>query len=368
MSTASQRITLVAGGTGGHVFPALAIAAELRARQFEVQWIGSEQGMEARLVPQHQIPIDYIKISGLRGKGFRKLLTAPFDILRAIYQAVQILRKQRPQVVVGMGGFVTGPTGIAARLLGIPLVIHEQNAIAGLTNRWLAKIATTVLESFPNTFAESYRPIHTGNPIRAAIQHLAQHNREFPAFTAQRPFHLFVLGGSLGAQALNDIVPQALQKLSQQLGTELHLNVLHQTGEKHSAVMQTRYENQAFSSTVSAFIDDMAAAYQWADLIICRAGASTLAEITQAALPSILVPFPFAVDDHQTANARYLSEQGAAILYPQATLTVDALANQLLQFYQHPETLRTFSDNARRCAKPEALNNAVAAIIALSKS
>lgn len=340
-------ILLMAGGTGGHVFPALAIAEALRAQGVPISWLGTQRGLEARIVPAAGIDLHYISISGLRGKGGIRLAMAPFTLVRAIWQSLRILRVLRPTAVVGMGGFVTGPGGIAARLLGIPLLIHEQNAMAGLTNRWLARLATEVMEAFPNTFPPSCQAHHTGNPLRAGIMALPSSR------TLHHPLHILVVGGSLGAQALNEIVPQALQQVQGQI------EVWHQTGEAHLEKMQQAYCQAPFQAKVEAFIDNMANAYQWADLVICRAGALTVSELAQAGLASILVPYPHACDDHQTKNAQFLAQKGAAQLLSQAKLSVENLTNLINEFLAHPMRLHAMSVAAQQCALPTALQNIV---------
>lgn len=340
---------IMAGGTGGHVFPALAIAEALRARNIAVHWLGTEKGLEARVVSQANFAIHYIKISGLRGKGRLQLLLAPFKIIQATWQAIKVLRQVRPTVVIGLGGFVTGPGGIAAWLLRIPLLIHEQNAVAGLTNRWLARIATQVLEAFPQTFAAHYHAHHTGNPLRANI--MAVHRDQRP----KDKLHILVFGGSLGAKALNEVVPAALLQLKNKIA------VKHQVGELHIDAMQQAYANANFETQVIAFIEDMAAAYQWADLVICRAGALTVSELAQVGIASILIPYPHAVDDHQTHNARFLSEQNAAILVPQATLTVEKLTNMINEL--QPTQLATMALAAKNTAKPLALQQILELIL-----
>jgi len=343
----------MAGGTGGHVFPALAIAEALRAQQITVHWLGTEKGLEARVVPQANFAIHYIKINGLRGKGRLQLLTAPYKIIKAIWQAIKILRQIRPTVVVGLGGFVTGPGGIAAWLLRIPLIIHEQNAMMGLTNRWLAHIATKVLEAFPNTFPPHYHAVHVGNPLRANI--MAVHRDQQPKDKRQ----ILVFGGSLGAKALNEIVPATLLKINKPI------TVIHQVGELHIDAMQQTYAHATFEAQVIAFIEDMAAAYQWADLVICRAGALTISELAQVGVASILIPFPHAVDDHQTHNARFLSDENAAILLPQSELTIEKLTNIINELLDNPTLLVTMAMAAKNKAKPLALQQIVTAILSV---
>lgn len=353
ITSTNHPIVLMAGGTGGHVFPALAIAEVLQEQGFTVSWLGTKKGLEARVVPAANIEIKYISIAGLRGKGILSLLTAPFKITLAIWQSVRILRALRPAAVVGMGGFVTGPGGVAAWLLRIPLLIHEQNAIAGLTNRWLARLATTIMEAFPNTFEKKFQAVHTGNPLRGNIMALSPPNPR----PNHEPLRILIVGGSLGAKALNEIVPVALRQVSGQI------EVWHQTGNAHIEAMHQAYDGAPFPAQVMAFIEDMAAAYAWADLVICRAGATTVTELAQAGVASLLVPFPYAVDDHQTSNGRFLSDNGAAILLPETELTVDKLAALITELRNNPTRLHSMSEAARHCATPDAGQKVVDLII-----
>lgn len=334
---------MVAGGTGGHVFPALAIAEALRNHGIPVYWLGTEQGLESQVVPKAGIDIHYLRISGVRGKKILTLLTAPIKVIMAIWQAVQILRQYRPALVIGMGGFVTGPAGIAAWLLRIPLVIHEQNAIAGLTNRWLARFAHQILEAFPNTFPARYRAIHTGNPLRANILALTA----LMPRPIHQPLHILVIGGSLGAKILNDTVPAAVSQLQEPV------EVWHQSGRQHFESMSGAYPT--CSARVVPFIEDMAAAYAWADVIICRAGALTISELAQAGVASILIPYIHAVDDHQTRNAEFLTANGAAVLLPQRELTPAKLAAILDELIHNPMRLQAMAIAAHHCAMPTAL-------------
>lgn len=345
MTENSKSVLLMAGGTGGHVFPALAIAEALQEKEIPVYWLGTRRGLEARVIPPTGIPIHYISISGLRGKGILSLLTAPFKILWAIWQAYRVLKTCQPTIVIGMGGFVTGPGGVAAWLSKIPLIIHEQNAIAGLTNQWLARFAQKVLEAFPDTFPEHYHAIYTGNPIRISIRTLA-HSHLKKIYV---PLRILIIGGSLGAKILNDIVPQALRQVHG------NIEVWHQTGELHIETMRQAYHQAPFKSRVDAFIEDMGMAYQWADLVICRAGALTVSELAQMGVPSILIPYPHAVDDHQTFNARFLADKGGAIFLPQTELTVEELAMLINQLIENPTQLQEMSQIAKSCATPLAV-------------
>jgi UDP-N-acetylglucosamine--N-acetylmuramyl-(pentapeptide) pyrophosphoryl-undecaprenol N-acetylglucosamine transferase len=318
-----QKVLIMAGGTGGHIFPGLAVAKLLREKEIEVQWLGTEKGLEARLVPEAGFQLHFITIAGLRGKGLKTLLFAPFNLVRAILQARKIIKKIKPDVVIGMGGFVSGPGGIASWLLRRPLIIHEQNAKAGLTNKYLAKIASKVLEGFPDTFIQRRKIITTGNPVRTEIALIP--SPESRSKEPNKPLHLLALGGSLGAAAINELLPRALAKLSV---NERPL-VYHQTGEKHAETTQHAYQAAGVEAVVTPFIANMGEAYTWADIVLCRAGASTIAELCAAGLASILIPYPYAVDDHQTANANYLVKHNAAVLIQQAVLTEETLVNVL---------------------------------------
>lgn len=350
--SARYTIVVMAGGTGGHVFPALAVAERLRELGHEVVWMGTRAGLEARVVPAHGFAVEWVAIGGLRGKGVMTLLLAPLRLLRALTQAFAILRRRRPQLVIGLGGFVTGPGGLAAWLLRRPLVIHEQNAIAGLTNRLLARLARRVLEAFPDTFPENARRRTVGNPVRAGIAMLPppaqrQSGRSGPA-------RLLVLGGSLGALALNRGVPQALALLPE----DLRPQVRHQAGRTLEEAKKA-YAAAGLDIEPEAFIDDMAAAYAWADLVVCRAGALTVAELAAAGLPALLVPFPHAVDDHQTANAQYLVSAGAALLIQERDLTPAVFADALQSLLSDRPKLQRMAEAARRRAWPRARDQIV---------
>ncbi len=337
----SQRIVIMAGGTGGHVFPALAVAQELQGRGWQVSWLGTHNGLESRVVPANGIEIDWLAVAGIRGKGLMSKLTAGFKLLQACLQARKILKQRKPDVVLGMGGFVAGPGGLMAKWLGIPVVIHEQNRVPGTTNRLLVKLAASkVLEAFPASFAKQINAVATGNPLRKALQNLPEKS----AWTAERELRVLVVGGSQGAKVLNDNVPAALAGLN-------NLSIKHQTGAAMQAEVLERYQALGQTAEVLAFIEDMAAAYNWADLIICRAGAMTVSEVAVAGLPAIFVPLQNAIDDHQTANARYLADAGAALLLPQNQLNADSL-RQAVQ--QTMNSLSTMSYAAKTMSKPEA--------------
>ncbi|MCB1773037.1 MAG: undecaprenyldiphospho-muramoylpentapeptide beta-N-acetylglucosaminyltransferase [Gammaproteobacteria bacterium] len=342
----AARITIMAGGTGGHVFPALAVAHELAGRGWQVSWLGTPDSFESRVVPQHGFELDTIAAFRLRGQGLLDRLLAPVRLLRAMWQAQSVLRRRRPQVVLGMGGFVTGPGGLVSRLLGLPLVVHEQNAIPGLTNRWLARIASRVLEAFPGSFAGRPDAIATGNPVRAEIAALPA-----PApIDDDRALRLLVIGGSLGAQALNEGVPAAVAMLS----ADTQPAIRHQAGRDRADATRAVYVGLGVEADVVEFVDDMAAAYQWADLLICRAGALTVSELMAAGRPAVLVPFPFAVDDHQTVNARFLTAADAAVMMPQGDMTAEGLAGLLRELLGDRGRLYRMAQRAYALAKRDA--------------
>lgn len=335
--SAARRFLVMAGGTGGHVFPALAVAQELRARGHEVVWMGAPESFEARTVPAQGYPIEYVQISGLRGKGWIALLGAPLRLLRAVIQALCILARVRPHAVLGMGGFASGPGGLAAWLRRVPLVIHEQNAAAGLTNRWLARLTPRVLQAFPGTFAKA---VTVGNPVREGFVELAAPAERLSARDENARPRLLVLGGSQGARALNERVPQALALMP----AAQRPQVRHQGGRTLERAQQA-YAAHGVEAQLEAFITDMPAAYAEADLVVCRAGASTIAELTASGSAALLVPFPHAVDDHQTRNAQHLVGAGAARLVAEADLTPQRL---------HDELQVLLSDRRQRIAMAQA--------------
>jgi UDP-N-acetylglucosamine--N-acetylmuramyl-(pentapeptide) pyrophosphoryl-undecaprenol N-acetylglucosamine transferase len=339
----TRKILIMAGGTGGHIFPALAVAGYLRSKGWHVIWLGAPRSMEAELVPQHGYEMASVRFSGLRGKGLLRKLMLPLNLLLALGQSCAALLRHRPDVVLGMGGYITIPGGIMAALMRRPLLIHEQNSIAGLSNKVLARLATRVLSGFPQVLPTAE---WCGNPVRDSIAMLPEPQVRYAARSGV--LNLLVLGGSLGAKAINDCVPQALALLPQ----ATRHNVLHQTGKQHLEAVRTAYQQAAVNAESQPFLDDMARHYAWADVVICRAGALTIAELAAAGVASILVPFPFAVDDHQTGNARFLSERGAAALLPQTELKPQPLAN-LLQGITRERALN-MAQSARKLAKPEA--------------
>jgi len=347
-------VLIMAGGTGGHVFPALAVADELRARGVAVVWLGTRAGLEARVVPAAGISTEWISVVGLRGKGVMRVLQAPFMLARACWQALGVLRRVKPPVVLGMGGFVTGPGGLMARLTGRGLCVHEQNAVAGLTNRLLARIAQRTLEAFPGSLPGAQ---HTGNPVRAAIAALPEPGQRFAE--RQGPLRLLVLGGSQGARALNQVVPQALARLGQD-----RFEVHHQTGAAHLDAAKEQYAATGVGARVEPFIEDMAAVYGWADVVVCRAGALTIAELAAAGVGAVLVPYPYAVDDHQTRNAGYLVDAGAAVLLPESHLDAERLA-ALLAPWDRAQLLER-ARRARALARPDAARAVADACLALA--
>jgi UDP-N-acetylglucosamine--N-acetylmuramyl-(pentapeptide) pyrophosphoryl-undecaprenol N-acetylglucosamine transferase len=340
--SARRPILIMAGGTGGHVFPALAVAEQLRELGWPVEWMGTQAGLEARVVPPTGIPVHWIRVKGLRGKGRLQQLLAPFMLLWALVQAAIVMLRVRPAAVLGMGGFTTGPGGVVAWLTRRPLLIHEQNSVAGLTNRLLARLASPVLEAFPGSLPKA---VHTGNPVRSDIAHLPFHS---PDLANRRP-RLLVVGGSLGAAALNETVPATLSLLEEARRPE----VWHQTGLKLIDTARKAYAEAGVDVRLDAFIDDMSQAYQWADLVLCRSGALTIAELAAVGVASILVPYPYAVDDHQTVNAHYLVDAGAAYLLPQSDMSVQRLQKELALLDQ-PERLVDMAKRARERAMPEA--------------
>ena len=350
-----KHVMMMAAGTGGHVFPALAVAKALQQHGIQVSWLATPAGMENRLLKNHDIPIYQIDIQGVRGNGAVRKLLAPFKILKATLSAMKYMKQLNVEAVAGFGGYVAGPGGLAARILGIPIIVHEQNAIAGFTNLQLSRIATTVCQAFPSTFPAQAKIVTTGNPVRQEITAIAQPELRYQEREkAGLPLRILIVGGSLGAQALNERVPAALQQLS------VPLSVYHQCGQNHAETTQVRYENKpdTLNVEVRPFIEDMAQAYSDADLIICRAGALTVTEIATAGVAAIFVPLPSAVDDHQTANAKFLAQHGAAKVCPQATLTADSLA-EILKPLMDRTLLSEMAVKARQLAHPDATQHVV---------
>ncbi len=338
----SRTILIMAGGTGGHIFPALAVAKKMRERGWRVVWMGNPESMEARLVPQHGFDMVWVKFAALRGKGLLRKLLLPLNLLRGFWQAQQVIRQVQPNVVLGMGGYITFPGGMMAALLGKSLVVHEQNSVAGLANRVLAGIADRIATGFPEVLKKA---VWAGNPVRPEITRLAPPAKRFAG--RDGALHVLVIGGSLGAQALNQIIPQGMALLGE---NELP-QIVHQAGEKHLEALKANYAVAGVPAHCVSFIEDMAGAYEWADLVICRSGALTVAELAAAGVASILVPFPHAVDDHQTGNARFLVNVGGAFLLPQPQLTPEAIA--LIRNYSRGQLLE-MAEKARSLARPDA--------------
>ena len=357
MSQQAPMVMVMAGGTGGHIFPGLAVAQAMQASGARVHWLGATGGMETRLVPAQGLAIDCISVQGVRGKGALALVLAPWRVARAVWAAMRVLMDKKPDAVISFGGFAAGPGGIAATLKGIPLIVHEQNRAAGMTNRVLAKLAKTILVGFPQTFAAE---MLVGNPVRAAIAQVPEPEQRDLMHTGA--LRLLVLGGSQGARALNQSVPKALAKLAQPV------DVLHQSGERMLDDAQNAYAQAGVEARVEPFIADMAAAYAWADVVVCRAGALTLAELCAVGVPSILVPFPQAVDDHQTRNAEYLVERGAALLLPQGDDLTERLYQTLQALMGDAEKRMTMAKAARALARPDAAQQVADVVLSLIAS
>lgn len=350
-SLSGKKFLVMAGGTGGHVFPALAVARALQAKGAEVEWLGTARGIEAQLIPDADIPLHTITVEGVRGRGKLALLKAPLQIVRAIAQARAVVNKVQPDAVLGFGGFATGPGGVAARIGGIPLIIHEQNAVAGTTNRLLARIASRVLEAFPSGLPGAQQ---VGNPVREEIAQLPEPQTRIGR---ENPPRLLVLGGSLGAVAINEMVPEAIS----QLDLEMRPRIVHQAGKRHLDMAREAYRLAGVEAEVVPFIADMAGAYSEADLIICRAGALTVSEIAAAGVGAIMVPFPFAIDDHQTKNGEWLQRAGGAVVIQQDQLDAQKLAVHLKELFAEPQKLLAMAEAARRVAQTDATAHVLAA-------
>lgn len=342
-------IMILAGGTGGHVFPGLAVAEVLRERARSVVWMGTRNGLEARLVPEAGIEIEWISVSGLRGRGPFTWLFAPFRIILAVYQALAALRRCRPVAVLGLGGFVSGPGGLAAWLTRRPLLIHEQNAVAGTTNRILARFARRIFGAFPDSFPPTVNAELIGNPVRDSIVALPVPSERFASRKEAETLRVLVLGGSQGARVLNTQVPAALELLPEGVALE----VWHQAG-RGLAEAEAVYAETDLAPRLDAFIDDMAAAYGWADLVICRAGALTISELAAAGVGAVLIPFPFAIDDHQLRNAESFASRGAGIVIAENELSPTRLAQELNVLISDQAALVSLAENARAQAKPRA--------------
>lgn len=349
-----DRLLIIAGGTGGHIFPALVVAETLQKQGVSIEWMGTEVGMERQLVGD-RFPIYFLPVKALRGKGWRTKLLAPLRLLHAVFLAYRLIKKINPDVVMGMGGYASGPGGVAAWLLRKPLVIHEQNAKPGLTNRLLSRFATSVLQAFPNSFSNKIAAITVGNPVRESILHITRPDNYCE--TRQKPWRILVLGGSQGALAINQLM---VNWLSSCVDRESFL-IWHQTGKKDYESIEKSY--QPYSSCVyrvAPFIEKMEEAYAWADVVICRSGALTVSELAAAGLPSVLIPYPHAVDDHQYANALFLERAGAGVIFRESDLTHEKLNAFLQNLVSSPERLHQMAIQAKTCAEPDAVSKIIA--------
>jgi len=349
-----SRVLIMAGGTGGHVFPGMAVARALRDKGIEVVWMGTRKGLEAKLVPAAGFHLEYVSISGLKGKGLLTWLLLPFRLARALMQSWAIVRRQQPNLILSMGGFVAGPGGLVGWMMGKPVVIHEQNGIAGFTNRILSIFATRIMTGFPGVFGRYPKTEYVGNPVRADISVLAMPDVRLADRSGR--LRVLVIGGSQGARKLNQVVADVFHQWDAASAPE----VWHQCGERWLEETRERYgETGARKIRLAEFIDNMAEAYEWADVVICRSGAMTIAELAAAGMASILVPFPFAADDHQTANASFLAERDAAVLIPETQLTIERLHEVLHDLDQNRNVIVKMAMNARSCATPDACERVV---------
>lgn len=358
----TRKLLVMAGGTGGHIFPGIAVAQALEKEGWKIHWLGTAKRMEADLVPQYGYKISFINIAGLRNKGWKELVKMPFKLFQSVMQSIKVIKGINPDVVLGMGGYASAPGGVAAWLLGKPLVLHEQNAVAGMSNRYLARIANTVLSAFPSAFSNSIKHSVVGNPLRQDILAITPEVPEQPASTKK----VLIVGGSLGAKVFNDVIPQAMKQIQVQ-----HINVWHQTGKGNEAEVKAKYQEFGLPEEriqVSEFIDDMAQAYQWADVVVCRAGALTVSELAMAGKPAIFIPLPHAVDDHQTKNAMYLESRGAAKIINQKDFNGTTLAQTLNSLFISDTVLRAMSKAAIDAAHADATANVASACKRLATS
>jgi UDP-N-acetylglucosamine--N-acetylmuramyl-(pentapeptide) pyrophosphoryl-undecaprenol N-acetylglucosamine transferase len=355
MSRSGEGVLIMAGGTGGHIFPGLAVAEVLRKRNIPVRWLGAEGGMETRTVPAAGIELDTVAITGLRGKGLMRWVRMPFMLLRAVWQARRVLKANRPACAVSFGGYAAAPGGIAAWTKGIPVLVHEQNRIPGMTNRLLTRFARKILQGFPGTFPRAQSAIDSGNPVRHEVAEIEEPQTRLAG--RDGPVRLLVTGGSQGAQVLNQVVPAAMKILSPSLDIEIR----HQAGAKRVDEAVEAYSTAGVEADIQPFIGDMAEAYSWADLVVCRSGALTVAELAAAGVASLLVPFAYAVDDHQTRNAEYLTDAGAAVMLPQLTLDAQQLASAIEPLLSDRTRLQSMAIAARAQALPDAAEKVVEA-------
>ena len=344
LSSVRKKILIMAGGTGGHIYPALSVADYLQGLDWEVVWLGTKKGLESKVIPEAGYYIEWLNVKGVRGKSIQQILLAPFNILSACYQALKIIWRHQPHVVLGMGGFVSVPGGFMSALLGKPLVIHEQNAIAGTANKVLRFLAKKVLFSFENTFAKSKKYILSGNPVRHQIIAVSDYKKT----NSSNVINIVVLGGSLGAQTLNQLLPKVLEK---QHGK---VDIIHQCGEKHIQKTVSAYQQAGVEAKVVPFIKDMHEVYAWADIAICRSGAMTVAELAVCHIPAIFIPYPYAIDDHQTANAKSLVNIGAAKIISEQDLTLSSLSEQIDILINDKALLDQMRNNIQKAAKPMA--------------
>ncbi|MGS2717740.1 undecaprenyldiphospho-muramoylpentapeptide beta-N-acetylglucosaminyltransferase [Eionea flava] len=349
------RYLVMAGGTGGHIFPAIAVAKELQKRGASVSWLGTS-GMESTIVPNHHIDFYALPVKGFRGKNILQQLLAPLYLLSSVFQAMKVIRKTQSDIVVGFGGFVAAPGGIAARLMGKPLIIHEQNSVAGSTNKLLNKLAAKTLSAFPGALPNA---VHVGNPVRSDIVNLHQSVASgcLTAQASNNTFHLLITGGSLGAKAINDVMPHAIAELLSTIKEKnlpLNIEVLHQTGQGKQSTVTEAYAQLGIKATTEEFIGDVAAAYQWADVVICRAGALTVSEIAVASVPAIFIPLPSAIDNHQYHNAKWLVDSEASLLIEQQSLTSTELAKCLTQLAADHQKLSIMKTKLHALALPQA--------------
>ncbi|MCH9698909.1 MAG: undecaprenyldiphospho-muramoylpentapeptide beta-N-acetylglucosaminyltransferase [Gammaproteobacteria bacterium] len=340
-------IMIASGGTGGHVFPALAVADDLRTSGINVTWLGTQHGMENRVVPEAGIPLDQISASGFRGKGVLGKFKAIQGLLLSCIQAFRILRHRKPGLLLGMGGFVTVPAGVMAYLLRIPVVIHEQNRVVGTANQLLKLIARRIMQAFPDAFPDKYHAIFTGNPLRKTF--IDKGIDKSPTESSEGRTHLLIVGGSQGAKTLNQVIPGAIAECAL-----TDIDIIHQCGEQWLDETQNSYQQHNIDAQIVTFFDNMAEQYQWADIVICRAGAMTISELCAVGLPSILIPYPHAIDDHQTRNADYLVDAGGAILIADKDLTEQSLAQQFSALLANPSRLATMRNAVKSLAKPDA--------------
>ena len=344
------KLMVMAGGTGGHVFPALAVAKELRSRGVEITWLGPKRGLEFTVIPANDIALEWVSVEALRGKGALSLLLAPFKLARAMWQSASAIRRVQPDCILGMGGFVAGPGGLVARLLAKPLIVHEQNAVAGLTNKYLAKIANRVLTGFPEVSGLPSSAVWLGNPVRESIKATSANS--------SNAVNVLIIGGSQGAHSFNTKLPKVFKQVQQ--GGSSEFSIWHQSGKGRDQDVRSAYAEQGVEAKVSEFIDNMADAYAWADLLICRSGAMTVAECCAASKPSLLVPYPFSAGDHQEKNAMTLVKVGAAKMLANQQIDQAVFVETLSALLSDKSTLKKMGQQAHTLHKPNALSDVAA--------